>query len=243
MTTKTYTLNNTKKLIDLNGDFVNFRLTWKVESSNNSPYYVAIADQDSLDSGSDLEFEKHNGAIGGDISSSNNDYKNYSLVLKSDSPCECDITINIEEIEPNIQVDEEYNPPAHTDSKSMSINWKLVIVILLIIGGCILLYCMYKKTSKNVSKDKNIFSEGKLSDKPNTYRKSQMTPSPVIKAISPVISQSDTLVGVSNRALHGNTRSMPFPSPSPSPSPSIGKLPDKFRNAGKSMMERLAKLD
>ena len=46
---QTYTLNNMKQLVDLNEDFVNFNLTFKAVSQDNSPFYALVVDQNMLE--------------------------------------------------------------------------------------------------------------------------------------------------------------------------------------------------
>lgn len=102
MTTQTYTLSKTQQLIDLNKDLVNFDVNFKVVSQDKKPFYALVIDQDSLDSGENIDYkEVKNGEISGNVSYDKNMYKNYFLILKSDEENKCDITIELKEIEAN----------------------------------------------------------------------------------------------------------------------------------------------
>jgi len=96
---KTYKVNKIRQLIDLNGDKINFKLTFNVVSPK--PFYALVVNQETLDSGSELDY-KHvkNGSITGEIVSDKNKYENYYLILKSDDPCDCDVKIDIQDIQP-----------------------------------------------------------------------------------------------------------------------------------------------
>ena len=104
VTKNIYKVTKTKQLIDLNNDKVNFKLTFNVKSSNNEPFYTLIVNQTSLDNGDELNYKNvTNGSIAGEIVSDKNNYQNYFLIIKADSPCDCEVTIDIEEIQPNLQ--------------------------------------------------------------------------------------------------------------------------------------------
>ena len=104
VTKNIYKVTKTKQLIDLNNDKVNFKLTFNVKSVNNEPFYTLIVNQTSLDNGDELNYKNvTNGSIAGEIVSDKNNYQNYFLIIKADSPCDCEVTIDIEEIQPNLQ--------------------------------------------------------------------------------------------------------------------------------------------
>jgi hypothetical protein len=104
VTKNIYKVTKTKQLIDLNNDKVNFKLTFNVKSANNEPFYTLIVNQTSLDNGDELNYKNvTNGSIAGEIVSDKNNYQNYFLIIKADSPCDCEVTIDIEEIQPNLQ--------------------------------------------------------------------------------------------------------------------------------------------
>jgi len=96
-----YQLSKIKQLIDLNGDKVNFELNFFVKSANNVPFEAIVLDQEALNSEQPIEYKNvDTGELTGNIVWNKNIYKNYFLVLKSKEPCECDVSIEIQEIEP-----------------------------------------------------------------------------------------------------------------------------------------------
>jgi hypothetical protein len=97
----TVTCNQIKQLIDLNGDSVNFELSFRAVSSGNAPFDVLVVDQETLDSNPDLPYKNADtGTISGSIVSDKNVHQNYFLILKSDKPCQVTCDINIKEIPP-----------------------------------------------------------------------------------------------------------------------------------------------
>jgi hypothetical protein len=96
-----YQLNKIKQLIDLNGDKVNFELNFFVKSTNNAPFEAIVLDQETLNSEQPIEYKNvDTGELTGNIVWNKNIYKNYLLVLRSKDPCECEVTIDIQDIEP-----------------------------------------------------------------------------------------------------------------------------------------------
>ena len=98
----TYNLDNHKQLIDLNGDTVNFDITFTVTASEeNASFDVLVVDQTTLDNNPSLEYKKAKGIISGNLISDKNVYQNYFLILKADTPCNVTVEIDKKEIEPN----------------------------------------------------------------------------------------------------------------------------------------------
>ena len=103
---KNYSVTKTKQLIDLNGETVNFKLTFDIKSKNNEPYQVVVVNENNLQSDDDFKFEYklvNNGIISGEIVADSDVYQNYYLLIKSDNPCECEVTLKIEDILPKPQ--------------------------------------------------------------------------------------------------------------------------------------------
>ena len=99
-----YKITKTKQLIDLNNDFVNFNLTFNVKSTNKEPFYALVVHQKNLDNGDELDYKHVNsGNISGEFSSDTNVLYNYFLIIKADEPCECEVTINLQEIPPDTE--------------------------------------------------------------------------------------------------------------------------------------------
>jgi len=142
-TNQVYNLSNIKQLIDLNGDVINFDLTFEVVSKNNQPFDALVVTQEMLDSGKELEYQRTDGSINGKITNDKNKYNNYFLILKSDEPNECEVSIELVELQPNTT---SPLPSSSTVKKSKSqkaFNWKLILfyffialVVLLLIYIC-----------------------------------------------------------------------------------------------------------
>lgn len=152
---KTYSLTPMKQLIDLNGDITNFDLTFTATTKDGSPFDLLVVDQTTLDSNPSLEYKKAQGTISGNIISDKGVYQNYFLLIKSETPCECDVSIDLKEIpqrksEPiiNSQQSKKKSLTTIPTSPKSTINW--YIVLIAVIGGCALLWYFHKNT-KSVS--------------------------------------------------------------------------------------------
>jgi len=140
-TNQVYNLSNIKQLIDLNGDVINFDLTFSVVSKNGKPFDALVVTQEMLDSGKELEYQQADGSINGKITNDKNNYNNYFLILKSDEPNECEVSIELTELQPNVT-----NPiiKKSKSSKNTNTNWKLIMFYCFIaLVVLLLLYILY----------------------------------------------------------------------------------------------------
>ena len=200
MTTKMSNIKNIKltpikQLIDLNGEKVNFDLNFNVTSANKVPFDALVVTQKMLDSEEKLEYKKVlEGTINGNIVSDKGVYDNYLLLLKSDTPVDCQVTIDIKDIPinqeffrqlekqknmekikvnqkntQNIQNTQNTNTQNTQNSQNTNvntqntqniskntqlnpkpeskINWKLLLLILVICVGGFALWYFYNKIS------------------------------------------------------------------------------------------------
>jgi hypothetical protein len=139
-TNQVYNLSNIKQLIDLNGDIVNFTLSFEVVSKSNKPFDALVVTQEMLDSGEELQYQRAEGSINGQITNDKDLYNNYFLILKSDEPNECDVSIQLVEIQPNPSK-KAVSKKGKTASK---IPWKSYLFYFFIgIVIAILLYIIY----------------------------------------------------------------------------------------------------
>jgi hypothetical protein len=93
-TRKTYSVGKIKQLVDLNGDSINFDISFRVTSRNKEHFELLVVDQTTLDNNPNLEYKKVvEGTISGNILQDKNIYQNYFLILKAENPCECDVEI------------------------------------------------------------------------------------------------------------------------------------------------------
>lgn len=130
MATKTYQLTKRHKLIDLNGENVNFKLEFIVQALNNNDRFKAIVlTQEQLDSVdlNKIEMKSAEGKISGNITANNNKYQNYFLVLKkheddeNDNELPVEILINLEKISDN-DVKENFNNQKETGEVTNNVN-------------------------------------------------------------------------------------------------------------------------
>jgi hypothetical protein len=173
VTKKTYILGKHNQLIDLNGDTVNFEITFAVTSENKETFEMAILDQKTLDSSPDIPFRKAvQGSLSGNILQDNNEYQNYFLALKSGKECKVNVEITKQEIPykeppvlptPPIQKQYTQQPvsaiklPPPIPNKSF-FTMKYVVIGLIIIGGGIYLYYLYMRKEKKSTKEIKVNS-------------------------------------------------------------------------------------
>tara|TARA_X000000950_G_scaffold284239_1_gene386919 strand:- start:8468 stop:9211 length:744 start_codon:yes stop_codon:yes gene_type:complete len=105
---QTLELTKRHQLIDLNKDKVNFELKFNIVAENEQIFHVIImtqAEVDNYDNLSDIDMRVAPGKISGTISSKENKYDNYVLILRSDAenPVKVDIVIDLEEVEADVQ--------------------------------------------------------------------------------------------------------------------------------------------
>lgn len=163
--TKNITLNTHKQLVDLNGDKVNFNLTFEVKTQNGEPFQVVVVTQSILDSENEVPIEykdAKDGYISGNIVSDKNKYENYFLLLKADKPTECTVTINLQDAPPaqqpplnflkeppppNVLASSSVNPDDTENKSKSAFPWVTVIIIALILigGGLAWYFLIYKK--------------------------------------------------------------------------------------------------
>ena len=157
ITIKHILVNDIKKLVDLNGDDINFDIDFRVTSKNGEPFIISVVDQNTLDNQEDLEYkEVEDGIISGNVKNNKNVYQNYFLCLKSitDSDIECNVEI-VRKTPPlpnnmSIYEDTEFKSPSSYNNKSYYdciLEWKWYIFIILIV---IFAYYIYHNKTKNV---------------------------------------------------------------------------------------------
>lgn len=102
MTKQLYPLTKRPQLIDLNGENVNFKLDFTVQSLDPTNEFNAIVlTQDQLDTMdlNKIEMKSAKGKISGNILANNDKYKNYFLVLKrkeNDASPDFQVEVNID---------------------------------------------------------------------------------------------------------------------------------------------------
>jgi len=237
MSVKTYSLNSTKQLIDLNGDTKNFELSFSATSTDGGEFDALVVDQTTLDSTANLDYKKTvNGVIAGEIRSDKDVYQNYYLILKSDEKRDVTVTIDIKEISPAPQEPYIPQPPPvqeeemikHTSEpvsvvapKTSSINWKLILIVLIVIGGGFLLYKFYTSKKDITTSD----SKSKVFEPVKPIKLS----SPVVASLPvapPVVTSSPPVVTSSSPAV-SSLPVAPSSTPQKQSSPSIVPIPPR----------------
>jgi len=141
-----------KQLIDLNGDLTNFDLTFTATSKDGSPFELLVVDQTTLDSNPSLEYKKAEGTISGNIISDKGVYQNYFLLLKSDTPTECEVSIELKEIpkrkaQPLVSHEQKLSSVSQLQAPKSTVNW--FVVLAFILGACVLLWYFYDNKKNN----------------------------------------------------------------------------------------------
>lgn len=192
---KTLSVNNFKQLIDLNGDSVNFDITFSVKSQNGEPFDLIVVDQQTLDSGKTLEYKTiEDGIISGHLVNDSDKYQNYFLCIKSTVSCECNINIIKKEIQPkrNIQntSSHQLNKPelqSHSNNSNFLSEWKWYILVFVILLIVLYWYFYYKDSSSITTLPYNI-KETQISSNSNMsyYNNSNksVSPSPSVRSSS-----------------------------------------------------------
>ena len=141
MSKNTYTLSPQNQLIDLNGDLVNFDLTFNAISKDGTPFKCLVIDQLTLDSNTELQYNiAENGNIGGNIVYDKNVPQNLFLLLKiHEKPCEVEVTIDKKQIPANITPP----PPSPVQNIDKSNIWKCILIGLAILLFAFLVWQQY----------------------------------------------------------------------------------------------------
>ena len=167
-TKKTYSLSKIKQLIDLNGDSTNFDLKFKVTCKDDSPFQVLVVDQTTLDNTETLEYKDVTGVISGNVIADKNVFQNHFLILKSDNQCEVDVEIIKTELPktPDSVIQQQNQPVLNPQTQpirhtSQGTSWlKIGLIALVIIGGGLLLWYLYKRKSpKTLHNDTHNYIE------------------------------------------------------------------------------------
>jgi hypothetical protein len=147
-TQKMYTLGKIKQLVDLNEDITNFDLTFSVTSQAGEEFDAVVVNQTRLDNDENIQYEKAPGTISGRISNDKGVYQNYFLLLKSEAPLQVDVVIDLNEIPKSVETVNQSIPPLIPPRKQSSINWKTMLIFIVMVGGLAMLYYYYTNNKK-----------------------------------------------------------------------------------------------
>lgn len=177
-TQKSITIDTIKQLIDINGDSTNFKADFTVAAPNGDNFKLVVADQNTLDDGSELQYQDVKGSLSGTVTHDKNLYQNYYLVLKADHAVPVTVDINFEELPlKNLEYQPKaYSPPGsaqplppgappadldatlaealqmrergQSPKKEGGVNWKLILIIAVILVGAYFLYKFYTESRR-----------------------------------------------------------------------------------------------
>ncbi len=162
MSKTTYTLTPQNQLIDLNGDLVNFDLTFSAISKDGTPFKALVIDQVTLDTNPELQHNiAENGHIGGNIVYDKNVSQNLFLLLKiHEKPCEVEVTIDKKEIPANITPPVENNPAIVKNTvQSKHSIWKWILIGLAILLFAFLVWQQYSSWKNKKSGFSSVNTE------------------------------------------------------------------------------------
>lgn len=171
-------VNHIMRLVELNkNNEINFELEFTAKSKNNEPFQLLVVDQQTLDDNNNLQYQNVNGIINGNIISDKNIYKKYLLALKSQNPCEVEVSFIINRLPDNIPQPEDIKPltPMPVEKK---VSWRILLIFIVIIIGVVILLYVYNSGNKadswniedSTSSNMN-FNFRDLSNKPDIFSK------------------------------------------------------------------------
>jgi hypothetical protein len=155
----TYILSKVKQLIDLNGDSINFDISFTVNCQDDTPFKLLVVDQTTLDNSEELEYKEQTNTISGNIVADKNVYQNYFLILKAEKECKVDVEITKKELPITPTPENESIENKQLQEQENSIDWKKIMLIAVSVCVLLLLWYLYnKKTSqsKNVQPVNNL---------------------------------------------------------------------------------------
>lgn len=143
-TSRAYNIDKIKTLIELNGDVINFSLSFKVKSSDGSPFSMAVVDQQTLDAGNPIQYQEiSNGEISGDMSWTRNIYSPYFMVLKAGKKIEVTVDLLMTPLAITEPVKEESEPQQQQQPQENS-----KYMYMAVFGGVIVLVALYYLSNK-----------------------------------------------------------------------------------------------
>lgn len=166
-------MTNRHQLIDLNKEYVNFKLQFEVRAKDEKEFDALVIEQAQLDSNGDLNnlnMKRAKGSIGASITADKNKSQNFFLVMKSvtEEPTEVEVAIDLEEI-PASTLDESSTggqgppstittpgpsspPPQPVSTRASPFYtqpWFILVVIGVVLGSALFYYLFYVR--KNLS--------------------------------------------------------------------------------------------
>lgn len=135
MTTTEYNIGPVQRLVDLNGEDINFEVKFNVVAKDNADFYAGVSTQKDIETGN-LELKRYTGTASGLAKNVNSTFENYFLVLKAPRDISVKVTLNRSQIQ--IQKDQ-------TTQQESSDNMIMYIVSALVIVGVVYYLSTRKK--------------------------------------------------------------------------------------------------
>lgn len=156
ITQNSYSISKIKKLIDLNHDMINFKLTFNMVSENQ--FQALIIDQSTLDNipSDQLEYKTVNGSLSGEVVADKNVYQNYYIILKSDVPTSVSVELQTIKLPDHINNEpKEKKDKSGTSSSVNSSNLKYILIGIGLVIGLYFLLCRNDKDIKGIKSNMN----------------------------------------------------------------------------------------
>ena len=208
-------IGKTKRLIDLNKSYTNFKLTFNVVSENQDEFFLAVVDQKTLDevADSDIEYKMVNGYLSGSVVSDKNIYQNYFLILKSENPMSVTVQIDIEELPKTIQQraapnQQKFNkiiPGMKSSGWFDSLTTSQIIVIVGVVGVLVFLYFKYGK-----KEEQSVVSESRSLVSSDLVPKSSFVPASPASSASSASLASSARSSSRSMSSNGSSRDEPL---------------------------------
>ena len=163
---QTYNIAKQRQLIDLNGDMINFDITFTATSKDGKTFNIIVVDQEKIDSNAiaDMQYKIANGSISGNVVEDKNIHKNYYLCLKADTPCEVNIKIERMEIPPRKILSKQVRTPPMPQPKKSYMTIKNVSLFCVLVVGVGFLWHFYFQKKGDEQGDTSLSEDISLSE-------------------------------------------------------------------------------
>jgi hypothetical protein len=132
---RVYNINSSNQLIDLNGDSVNFDVYYKLQTENNTPFYITVASQTMIDSNSNLALTRvDSGEFVGRKRVVENEFQNYYLIVRADTDCKCTIELIKNALPINRSVAPVEVPKTKSWVTSSTLYYGFVLLVIIAVG-------------------------------------------------------------------------------------------------------------
>lgn len=156
-------IDQIKKIIPINGKVVNFSAEINISASTDEPFYMVVMSQTILEGKTHIDYTRIEKSVTFTVRNENNDLHPYVLVLKSDTPQEIIVTINLQELPETKQMKQLVENIESSDLWYK--DWRYWVVIFLIIGA----FAYFYWRSRNPEPVIVLSTKRPLSVQPNLF--------------------------------------------------------------------------